>query len=149
MRKKTFFLLGDLNDNLLSPNSKLPRVTNNNQLTQIINTPTRITPTSTTLLDEIITSKSDIITQSYAIPCTIADHELIGASVNILKPKRQPIVVTKRDLRNYNGDLLRSHILEETSTLNKILHTDDVNKQVSLLTHALIASRKVPRYLIL
>lgn len=140
MRKKTFFLLGDLNDNLLLPNSKLSRIIANNKLTQIINTPTRVTPTSATLLDVIITNKPDLITHSYVIPCTVADHELIGASVNILKPKRQPITVTKRDLRKYNSDLLCSHILEETSTLNEILRTDDVDKQVSILTSVITTS---------
>ncbi len=99
-----------------------------------------MTPTSTTLLDVIITNKPDLVTQSYVVPCTVADHELIGASVNILKPKRQPITVTKRDLRNYNSDLLCSHILEETSTLNEILRTDDVDKQVSILTNVITTS---------
>lgn len=140
MRKKPFFLLGDLNNNLLLPNSKLLHIIASNKLTQVINTPTRITPTSSTLLDVIITNKPDLVTQSYVIPCTVADHELIGATVNILKPKRLPVTVTKRDLRNYNSDLLCSHILEETSTLNEILRTDNVDKQVSILTSVITTS---------
>ncbi len=99
-----------------------------------------MTPTSATLRDVFITNKTDLVTQSYVIPCTIADHELIGACVSILKPKRQPITVSKRDLRHHNSDLLCSHILDETSTLNEILRNDDVDKQVSILTSVLTTS---------
>ncbi len=86
-KKKTFFLLGNLNDNLL-PNSKLSRVIANNKLTQLIDKPTRETPTSSTLLDVIITNKPDMVIQAYVIPGIVVDHVLVGISVNILKPKR-------------------------------------------------------------
>ncbi len=134
MRKKVFFLLGDLNDNLLLPNSKLSRIITTNKLTQLIETPTRVTTTSATLLDVIITNTPDIVSNSYAIPGVIADHDLIGVSLNISKPKRQPIIKIKRDLSSYTSDALCSHILNETPKLNQILDTDDVNKQVSPLT---------------
>lgn len=134
MRKKTFFLLGDLNDNLFHPNSKLSHVISHNKLSQLIDKPTRVTPTSATLLDIIITNKPDMVLQSSVTPTIIADHDLISVSVDILKPKRQPTTTTKRDLRNYTSDTLSSLIINETSTLNQILQTDDVDKQVSLLT---------------
>ncbi len=134
MRKKVFFLIGDLNDNLLLSNSKLARIITTNKLTQLIDTPTGITPTSATLLDVIITNTPGIVRDSYAIPGVIADHDFVGVSVNISKPKRQPVTITKRDFRNYSSDTLCFLILNETPKLNQILQTDDVNKQVQLLT---------------
>ncbi len=140
MRKKTFFLIGDLNDNLLMPNSKLSRIVATNKLKQVIDEPTRITPTTATLLDIIVTNTPDIILDSHVIPGVVADHDLIGVSVDISKPKRKPIIKTRRDLTNYSSDILCSRIVNATSELNKILHTDNVNEQVLLLTSVMTDS---------
>ena len=48
-RRKSIFILGDFNDNLLLNDDKLSRLIKNNRLTQIIDKPTRITLISATL----------------------------------------------------------------------------------------------------
>ena len=88
-------MFGDMNDNLLQ-NNKLSRIISSNKLTQIVNKPTRITPTSSTLIDLIITNNPKIIIQSDVIPSNIGDHELLTLTVNIGKPKL-PVIKTFRD----------------------------------------------------
>lgn len=128
------FVLGDLNDILLNANSKLLRIIKQNKLTQIVNGPTRVTPTSATLLDVVITNKPELVLMSDTIPNIIADHDLITTTINISKPKTSPTIRTFRELNQYNKDTLCKHILDETHSLNKITYTDDVNEQVNILT---------------
>ena len=78
LRKKTMYVLGDLNDDILSRKCQLSRIVTNNKLTQVIDKPTRITPTSATLLDVIITNNPDTIIKSEVSPQAIADHDLVG-----------------------------------------------------------------------
>ncbi len=102
LRKKTFCLLGDLNDDYTCTNSKLRNIIATTRLSQIIETPTRITTNSTTLLDVIITNTPNTVIASEVNLCPIADHDLISATIKLHKPKHQPLVVTKRQLRNYS-----------------------------------------------
>ena len=132
--KKTIFVLGDLNDNLLAHDNKLSHIISSNKLTQIVKKPTRITPTSATLLDVIITNSPEIISDSDVIPHIIGDHDLITLTANITKPKRLPVVKTFRDLKNYSNDILCLHILNELQNLNKIMTTDNINEQIDFLT---------------
>ena len=56
------------------------------------------------------------------------------------KPKRVPVFKTYRDMTNYNADIFSNHLLDNVHTLNIIMATDDVDKQVKFLimylTHA-------------
>ena len=138
--KKTMFVLGDLNDNLLAQDNKLSRIISNNKLTQVVKKPTRITSTSATLLDVIITNSPEKIIQSDVIPHIIGDHELITLTANIAKPKRLPVIKTFRDLKTYSSDILCLHILDEIQELQRIMTTDNVNEQVDVLTSVITRS---------
>ena len=81
LKDKPFYILGDFNDNILCDSSKMRQIISNAKLTQVISKPTRITPTSATLIDLIITNKSQSILHS------VADHELITVTVNFKKTK--------------------------------------------------------------
>ncbi len=113
LHKKTFYLLGDLNDNYSCTNSKVRNIVTTAKLSQIIETPTRVTTNSTTLLDVIITNTPNTVIASEVTPCPIADHDLISATINLHKPKHQPPVVTKRQLRNYSPALFCSTLFRE------------------------------------
>ncbi len=134
LHKKPFLILGDLNDDLLSPNSKLAGLIKNNKLTQLIGKPTRITPNTATLLDVIITNTPDLILHCDVIPNPIADHELITVIIDMKKPKRPLVTKTFRDLKFYDKDKFCESLLHNTLELNKILATDNVNDQVNILT---------------
>ena len=134
MKNKTFLSLGDFNDNLLVSNNKISRIIKNNKLTQIIGKPTRITPTSSTLLDLVITNKPDTICSWDVIPHEIADHDLISVAIDVSKPKRSPVIRTFRHLGDYSKKKFCVNLLEKTQDFNMILNTDDVNKQVDIFS---------------
>ncbi len=134
---KTIFALGDLNDDLLQKNSRLSRIIKSNKLSQLINKPTRVTPTSATLLDVIITNKPDIALNTDVVPHPIADHDLISVTLNISKPKFPRNIKTIHELKNYSGDALCNLIFDNINHMNKILHTDNVNEQANILTSVL------------
>lgn len=48
-KNKTFFILGDFINNLLAGKSRISRIIKSNKLTQIIDKPTRVASTSSTL----------------------------------------------------------------------------------------------------
>ena len=133
LRNKPLFILGDLNEDLLVVN-RLDRIIKNNGLTQMIKKPTRITSSSATLLDVVVTNRPNMIVNSDVYPCEIADHDLISVQINIAKPKRQPIYKTLRSMCVYNRDAFCNLILSETGSLNFMLLTDDVDYQINLFT---------------
>ncbi len=146
LRKKTFYLLGDLNGDYFCTNSKVRNIVATARLSQIIETPTRVTTNSTTLLDVIITNTPNTVIASEVTPCPIADHDLISATINLHKPKHQPPVVTKRQLRNYSPALFCNTLIRETSSLRPIFDTDDIDVQTNILTPSFHVSISVPRW---
>jgi len=132
LRNKPIIVLGDLNENLLQKDNRLSKVISNCNLSQVIQKPTRITQFSSTLLDVILTNKPELILNSDVVPCPVADHELITATIDIHKPKRKPIIKTFRCQRNYNQNTLCNLLLNDADALSQIIHTDDVDKQVDL-----------------
>lgn len=138
MRNKASFILGDFNDNLFANDNKLNKIIRNNKLTQVINKPTRVTATSSTLLDLVITNKPDIVNSWDVVPLEIGDHDLISITVDITKPKRPSIVRSFRHLRNYSKDAFCFKLLQNTQFFNAIMDTDDVNTQVDIFTENFI-----------
>lgn len=135
----SYYILGDFNDDLLSNNSKLKKIIANAKLSQIVTKATRITPTSATLLDIILTNNSESVIHCDTIPCPVADHELITATVNLRKPKRVPTFKTFRDLRSYSSDTFCSLLWQESNELNRIFDTDNVETQADIFTKCFMA----------
>ena len=138
LRKKPVFILGDLNEDLLVPNNRLHKVIHQLSLFQIITKPTRITSTSSTLLDVIITNKKQMIIYSDPVRCPIADHELLTLEIDINKPKRVPIKRTFRSLKNYSPNGFCNMLLDKVLDFNCILQTDNVDVQVSTFTKTFV-----------
>lgn len=140
LRKKPVFILGDVNDNLFESNSKLGKILHQLNLSQTIDKPTRITNTSSTLLDVIITNKLQMVCHSDVIPSPIADHELITLKIDISKPKRQPQMKKFRCLRNYSQDRFCHSLVDRTQDFDRILATDNVHTQVDIFSKFFIMS---------
>ena len=134
LKRKPIFILGDFNDDYLNRGNHINKVCKNLNLWQIIDKPTRITQHSSTLLDLIITNNINMIVQSEVTPSPIADHEMVSIFINIRKPKKEVAVRTYRCRKNYSSDIFCDSLLNETTTLNTILITDDIDKQVGILT---------------
>ena len=71
------------------------------KLTQLVNKSTRITHTSSPLLDLVIINKPVAVLSCDVVPQEIADHDLTGITVNISKPKRLPVIRMFRHLGSY------------------------------------------------
>ncbi len=69
-------MFSDLND-MLSSDNKLNTLIRLNNLHQMIDKPTRITPHFATLLDVLITDRPDTFLNKDVIPGHIADHDII------------------------------------------------------------------------
>ena len=80
---KELYIFGDLNCNMLQLNlsttKKLQEIMELYQLTQLIDSPTRITNSSQSLLDVVITSTPEKIISSGVVHLGISDHSLIYA----------------------------------------------------------------------
>ena len=123
---------------MLSLDNKIGKIIHNLSLTQLIDRPTRITASSSTLIDLIITNKRDFIIHSDAMPCPVADHELITVTINVRKEKRTPCMKTFRSLERYSQDRFCQLLLDCSFLLKDILETDSVNDQVQIFTYVFI-----------
>lgn len=137
LRKKPVFIIGDINDDLFGINPVFRQVLDTCKLHQLITKPTRITPTSSTLIDIIATNSKHMVLNSEVVPCPIADHELISLTINVKKEKKKPVYKTFRSFKDYNNELLCDLLLSKIPILNSILATDDVDVQVDTVTSTL------------
>ena len=101
-------LLGDMNiDHLKTDSSSLKffnsYVTEPFAFTQIVDKPTRITASTSTLIDIILASNSDNV-KAHGVVDTpgISDHCLIFMAYSLKKPKFKPKILTRRDFRNFD-----------------------------------------------
>ena len=113
---KEIIITGDLNCNLLEQTrsqvtSRLLDVMDIFQLQQHIQTPTRITPTTSSLIDVIITQIGDSKTlESGAIQLGISDHSLVYLCRKISIPKEPPRIIFTRQFKNYQASLFKQEL---------------------------------------
>ena len=133
LKGKSLFVMGDLNDDLLCKNAKMHRILYVGGLKQVVDRPTRVTSTSKTLLDVLITNNEDMVLSCDVLNAHISDHDIVKAKLNLRKPKREPVIKTFRSLRNYSKETFCRFLFSRVRTLNNILFTDDVNRQTDIL----------------
>ena len=100
---KEFYLLGDLNCNLLDSSlsnvKTLQEIMQLYQLTQVINEPTRVTKSTKSILDVCITSSPDKIIQSGVVHLGISDHSLIYATRKLNSVIKTPFTRYRQSLK--------------------------------------------------
>ena len=115
---KEIIITGNLNCNLLEQNKSLPTsklldLVDIYQLQQLIQSPTRITSTTTSLLDVILTfCGDDKILDTGVIHLGISDHSLVYMCRKLSIPKEPPKTVFTRDYKNYNVNQFNNHLSE-------------------------------------
>ena len=107
IEKKEIVLLGDFNcDFTVGVSSKqindLKFVCNMFQLQQLITLPTRVTPTSRTIIDLFFTSKSELYKESGVVQTSISDYFLIYAIRNSRPIKGSHKTIDYRCFKNFN-----------------------------------------------
>lgn len=90
----------------------------------VVQEPTRVTITSRTLIDQIVTTRKDLVSSTGIFPLSISDHNLIYATIR-LKNKRPPKFIKTRDYKRMDVDNFRHDI--ETAPLHIASTFDDPN----------------------
>lgn len=127
--------LGDVNIDLLKSNLMFENFLNDLQLNQLIDEPTRITSSTATLIDILLTNNKSIIKSSGVLDYHYSDHDAIFCRLGSCR--REPEIIIFRNLRGI--DLERLHVLLAGEDLNKIFHIKNIDEKVNFLTHAVLS----------
>ena len=115
-RYEHHIVMGDCNIDHLHPDSSACKffkehISEPFDLTQLITEPTRITDTSSTLIDLLLVSYPDNVKVSGVVDVpAIGDHCLIFLSYALKKPKFKPKIIVKRKMDNFNIENFKSDI---------------------------------------
>ena len=134
LKKKSLIIVGDMNNDLLICGLKLSQIIHITGLSQLINNPTRVTENSKTLLDVFITNNPNIIVSTVVVKSHLSDHDMLVGTINLSKPKREPVIKTFSSLTNCTKERFCRYLLSCVSSLTQILNTDNVNIQACILT---------------
>ena len=111
---KPVFILGDLNCNLLNPtdsgSTALKAFCSLFNLTQLISKPTRVTQSTKSLLDVLITSNDQLVIKSGVFQSSISDHDVVYANLRLKNNRRKPIYITSRSFKNYNRTVFQESL---------------------------------------
>ena len=108
-----FLVLGDFNCNMLQ---RLPQTTNlksilvQHQLSQLIKDPTRISETSTSLLDLIATTHPEKIHDSGVCHLSISDHSFVYVVHRARSVKKPPRKITFRNFKRFEEHEFRDDV---------------------------------------
>lgn len=105
---------GDFNFNLYNFNSTNIRnfysVLDEFDLTQIINSPTRITNITATLIDLIIVRKEDTVLEKGVVDNELSDHGLIYCTIKTNDENSAPRIITYRNFKNFDINLFEQDL---------------------------------------
>ena len=104
---KPIVILGDLNCNVLSENSEskaLASFMSDVNLSQVITTPTRTTDASSSLIDVILVSNPNIISENGVLNTPISDHLPVFETLKLKLPKPPPpcYIIAVRSYKKYD-----------------------------------------------
>ena len=128
---KEIIVAGDLNCDLLKINldsTALVDLCTALNLKQLISTPTRVTEHSSTLIDVIMTSNSDVVSKSGVLETCISDHFVVYLSLNLKLPKPPPKFVCARSYRHYNPAVFNGDL--SLVQWEQMYLIDDVNEKL-------------------
>ena len=145
--KELIIIMGDINCNYLDKKvgKPLKELLSLHGLIQIIKGPTRITGTTESLIDVILSTKPEYLDEVKVIQTAISDHDTIGCKRKINNIKVPYEVIKCRDYSNYNpADLSRD--LAEEDWENNVYVVKDPNTAWNNLKEILTnnISRHVP-----
>ena len=133
-------LLGDFNvDMLIDQAGKdyfLNTVLYPCSLSQVIETPTRVTETTESLIDLICVNNSEHVHFADAVDMPgISDHHLIYMAYSFKQPKFKPRVINKRDYRNFSLDAFKHDA--EVAHWENVFFVDSLDDKVIVLENVI------------
>jgi hypothetical protein len=118
---KEMYALGDLNCDMLktdkdsnTPTKKIKSLYELYQLSRLIGEATRITMTTSSLIDHIVTNTPEKISDSgHVIHTGISDHSLVFAIRKISVVKKQENTVEIRNMKNFDEEKFVAELLKQ------------------------------------
>ena len=130
---KNIIVTTDLNCDMLKPRSleavALQDLCDSVNLTQLIKESTRMTETSSTLIEVIMTSSIALVERSGVLKSHISDHYLVYALLKLKVSKPPPSYVKVRSYKNYDSQCFVSDL-----AISSVCH----GMKLSLLTTRVI-----------
>ena len=133
-------ILGDYNTNVIKTTRRSALVTSMYNferifgLKQLITEPTRVCPTSESIIDLIFVSQQDKISQSGVIPIGLSDHMLTFCTRKVVKGViNKHKYVKLRSLKNYNKEIFVQEL--GNSSWSNVLDSHDVEESWSYFKH--------------
>ena len=146
-------MMGDFNiDMKVSANIKWQNLINLFDLTQLVTEPTRITPTSATIIDHVYTSHPENIINCSVSSISLSDHFPIRftCKINNKIPKHKHITTSYRCYKHFDENLFLSELTNDLNTFvaDKLSIDEDFNSWSSLVmkhlnNHAPMKSKRV------
>ena len=105
--------MGDLNCNYLNDNDnrEIKDIVTTNGFTQLLKTPTRVTATTSSLIDVILTNNPLNISGCSNIIAGLSDHNLTVCTRKINSVKYQPETIPGRNFSKYCVDSINRELL--------------------------------------
>lgn len=131
IESKEIIILGDLNCNYLrdrgdSQLSLLKQLSTIYHLKQLINEPTRVTQTTSTLIDIVLSNEPSRIIASGVLHIGISDHSLVYAVRKFAIPsKNTHKYVTTRSFKNFNANAFKADLKSVPWDGIKVFKTPD------------------------
>ena len=114
--EKESIYLGDTNCDMLdltnNDTKNLKRLLTKFNLAQLIKSPTRTTTTSKTIINHIITNRSEAVSKSGVLACDISDHDVVFMTKHMRLPKLRapPRLLNVRNHKKFNLNAFRQDV---------------------------------------
>ena len=131
-------IMGDMNINHLLPNSSSCKFfttffTEPFAFTQVIDEPTRVTATSSTLIDLMLTATPENVKMHGVVDTPgISDHCMTFLAYSLKKPKFNPQMVTRRDFRKFNKNAFMQDMSLAPWGNIEAVDDDDIDNKVTI-----------------
>ena len=140
---KPIIILGDLNCNILKQcpeNKLLTDISEELNLNQIINVPTRITDCSQSLIDVILISNPDLVCDSGVVDTAISDHFPVFATLKLKLPTSPSRFITVRSFKHYDPSLFTAALALNSVNLLSIFTKPDVESKLATFNNVLLST---------
>ena len=131
-----FVMTGDININMFNVSYPLvlqyTGILQSFNLTQHVSKPTRVTSTSGTLVDHLISNDPQKITHTDVLPCSsISDHDAVYATVNVRVKKYLPPYKFICNMKNFDKNAYQKDF--STLPLSVVYGLESLDDKVSVL----------------
>lgn len=128
--------LGDFNVNFLNARNPVLTCTDSFGLAQLIETPTRVTKHSSSLLDPIFISNRELVLSSGVVETALSDHSLTYCEVNLRVNKKHERIIEVRNFQNFEQNDFHRDL--ENLDWRKFLYEPDIDTKVSILSEYIL-----------